>query len=108
MKTKSINKKYIKVFQAILLLGPLILLLLPATYFDYGKSICLSIRFFGIPCIGCGITRAIMHLIHFDFKDAWELNKISFLVTPVGILFWFHLIGKIINKPILTIFNKLY
>jgi len=73
---------YIKL--ALLIIIPIVLLILPATYFDTGESICLSKVIFDLECYGCGMTRAIMHLIHFDFKEAWDYNKISYLVLPIA------------------------
>ncbi len=90
------------------ILGPFFLFILPADYFDYGKSICPSKVFLNIECLGCGLTRGVMHLIHFDYEAAWQFNKISFLVVPVGILFWFHLLGKVLNRSWLPFFDKLY
>jgi hypothetical protein len=63
--------------------APIVLLLLPATFFDHGKSICLSQLLFHTACPGCGMTRAIMHLIHGDFGGASEYNKLSFAVLAV-------------------------
>ena len=97
-----------KVFLLLLLGGPFFLLFLPSNYFDNGESICLSVYLFDLQCLGCGLTRGVMHLIHLDFKEAWEFNKISFLVVPVGILFWFYLLGKLLNKPYFKFFDKLY
>lgn len=61
----------------------IVLLLLPSNFFDTGQSICLSIIIADQECPGCGITRAIQHLIHFEFKAAWNFNKLSFIVFPV-------------------------
>lgn len=102
---KTILKKVLLVF---LLVIPFLLLLLPSTYFDEGKSLCLSVILLDIECIGCGLTRAVMHLLHLEFQLAWEYNKLSFLVVPIGVLFWFHLLGKLLNKPIFVFFDKLY
>jgi len=87
---------------------PFFLLWLPADYFDKGETICPSKRFLDIECLGCGLTRACMHLIHFDFSEAWNFNKISYIIIPIGILFWFHLLGKLIKKPIFSFFDELY
>lgn len=62
---------------------PLILIVLPANYFDKGKSICLFTILSDIECYGCGLTRACMHLIHFNFENAATFNKISFVVFPI-------------------------
>ena len=72
-----------------LVLVPLVLILLPAGFFDTGKTVCLSILFFDFECHGCGITRAIQHLIHLDFEKAMMYNKLSFIVLPLLMYVWF-------------------
>lgn len=66
------------------------LLLLPANYFDTGRATCVSVLLFDVECYGCGMTRAIQHLIHLDFQSAWTYNKLSFLVFPlaIGMILW--------------------
>lgn len=71
-----------------LLLTPLFLLVLPADYFDTGQTICPSKRLFNIDCPGCGMTRASMHLIHFDFDSAVYYNALCFVVVPILAFFW--------------------
>jgi hypothetical protein len=88
-----------RIFQLIyvsgLLLLPAVLIILPADFFDKGKSICLSVLLFDTACYGCGMTRAIQHIIHFDFHTAYSLNKISFIVFPILTGLW---IGEIRQK----------
>lgn len=75
-----------------LIVIPVVLLALPATYFDEGESICLSKRLFDISCYACGLTKACMHLIHFNFEQAFYYNMGSFVVFPLfaGLwLYWF-------------------
>jgi hypothetical protein len=67
---------------------PLILIFLPANYFDVGTSICPSKSFLNIDCLGCGITKAIQHLVHFEFQIAWDYNKFSFVVIPFFTYVW--------------------
>lgn len=62
------------------------LVLLPATFFDNGQSICLSVLLLDQECPGCGMTRAIQHLIHFDFNTAWAYNKMAFVVFPLFVI----------------------
>ena len=62
---------------------PIILFLLPKNAFDHGQSLCLFTLLSGEACFGCGMTRACMHLIHFDFETAATFNKISFIVFPI-------------------------
>lgn len=72
----------------LLIVIPIVLLLLPATYFDSGQSLCLSKLFVEKECYACGMTRAIMHLIHFDFEDAYAYNMLSFIVFPLLCVIW--------------------
>lgn len=67
-----------------------VLIFLPANFFDTGQSICISVLLFNQQCWGCGMTRAIQHLIHLDFEIAYHLNRLSFLVLPLFIfmIFW--------------------
>lgn len=71
-----------------LLLLPIVLMILPADFFDTGQSVCLSVRFFDLTCYGCGLSRAIQHLIHLDFETAYAYNKLSVVVLPVLLLVW--------------------
>ena len=76
--------KYIyKFYFTVLLILPVILLILPADFFDKGESMCLSVLFFDFECYACGMTRAIQHLIHFDFSIAYDYNKLSLVVLPL-------------------------
>jgi hypothetical protein len=67
---------------------PLVLLVLPADFFDQGQSLCLSKLLAGIECYGCGMTRAMMHLIHLDVQGAAGFNKLCFIVFPVLSVLW--------------------
>lgn len=70
------------------MLVPLVLLALPADFFDTGQSICLSVLLAGMECYACGMTRAGMHLIHFDFEQAWMYNKIIYVAFPIIAYLW--------------------
>jgi hypothetical protein len=67
---------------------PVILLLLPADTFDQGQSLCLSMLLFKQQCYACGMTKAVMHLIHLDFEDAVFYNMLSFAVLPLLAYLW--------------------
>lgn len=82
------KKNFLKTYLGGLLLLPVVLLALPASFFDNGQSFCLSVLLFDRQCYGCGMARAIQHLIHFDFEAACEYNKISFIVLPALIVLW--------------------
>jgi len=77
---------------------PIGLLILPADFFDYGQTLCPSKRFLDLECPGCGVTRGTQHLLHFDFKQAWEFNKLSFILVPIGAYIWFTWIKSVIKE----------
>ncbi|QNF31959.1 DUF2752 domain-containing protein [Adhaeribacter swui] len=78
--------RYVKIAGYIVV--PVVLLLLPADQFDTGTSLCLSKLLLNKACYGCGMARAIMHLIHFDFSAAFSYNKLSFIVFPLLAYLW--------------------
>lgn len=51
-------------------------------------SICLFKTIFGRECYGCGITRAVLSAIHFDFAGAYGYHKAVVLVYPILIYLW--------------------
>jgi len=53
-------------------------------------TVCLLQDIFGIPCPGCGLTRAFLFLGHGDFRSALELNVNSLLAFSLVVLFWIH------------------
>ncbi|MFN5324168.1 MAG: DUF2752 domain-containing protein [Bacteroidota bacterium] len=89
-------------------ISPLCLLILPIDYFDRGDSICIYNSLTEINCLGCGLTRGIMHLIHLDFKGAWDYSPLSIIIFPCLVMIWLHVVGKIFNKSIFPFFEKLY
>jgi len=91
------KKNLYKLYLVILILIPIVLLILPADFFDKGKSICLSIFLFDIECYACGLTRAIQHLIHFDFSIGYEYNRLSILVFPFLIVSYYGEIKRVLS-----------
>ncbi len=98
------NKIIKKLSALILFLIPVLLFILPVDYFDSGQSVCLSVLFFDLECYGCGMTRAVMHFIHFDFKEAIEYNELVLAVLPLLFLLWLKLLFLLFNKKILKWF----
>ena len=101
---KKVRKFLLKIYFSGLLLLPIVLIILPADFFDYGKSICLSVLLFHQKCFACGITRGIQHLIHFDFKAASSFNSLSFIVLPILIFGLAEELVRIYRK--LSVLNK--
>ena len=71
-----------------MIVTPIVLLLLPANFFDNGESICLSKVLLDMECYACGLTRSIMHLIHFEFEKAYEYHMLSFIIFPMLCVVW--------------------
>ena len=90
------KKNLYKLYLVILILIPIVILILPADFFDTGNSICFSIVFFDNECYACGLTRAIQHLIHLDFSIGYEYNKLSIIVLPVLILSYYKEIRRVL------------
>jgi hypothetical protein len=88
---KSVFKK---IYFVGLILIPFILIILPADFFDTGQSICLSILIFNQKCYACGMTKAIQHLIHLDFKTANMYNWLAFIVFPLLLFLWIQELVK--------------
>jgi len=47
---------------------------------------CLVKSIIGIPCPGCGLTRATLAFLRFDFKAAFSYHPLFWLATPFLIL----------------------
>ena len=81
-----IKKYFFRFYFTFLIVMPLVLIILPSTFFDNGDSICLSVLFFDSECYACGMTRSIQHLIHLEFTDAFHFNRLSVIVLPLLII----------------------
>ena len=92
------KKNLYKLYLVILILIPIVLLILPADFFDKGESICLSVFLFDIECYACGLTRAIQHLIHLDFSIGYKYNKLSIFVFSLLIVSYYGEIKRIFRS----------
>ncbi len=73
----------------VLLAAPIVLWVLPASFFDHtGITLCLSKFLFNIECMGCGMTRAVMHFHHFEFEKAWGFNRGVVIIYPALVALW--------------------
>jgi hypothetical protein len=77
---------------------PIVLVFLPASFFDTGQSLCLSKLILNQECPGCGITRAVQHGVHFDFEAAWNYNKLVIFVLPILFYFWVNQLFSVFKK----------
>jgi len=86
---KHYNNRFHRVIFCGLLLLPLVLIAMPANFFDdTGVVICLSRLVFDMECYACGLTRAVQHAMHLDFATAFAYNKLVVLVLPLLFGVW--------------------
>lgn len=86
-----------------IILFPILLYLVPLNWLTKQHSICLIKNIFGVECFGCGITRAIISAIQFDFKSAYNYNHLVIIVLPIFIYVWIKMgleTIKQIKRPI--------
>lgn len=62
---------------------------------------CMFYKITGLYCPGCGITRLIISLFHFDLYQAFRFNPLIFILLCCGIIYIFLCLikQKIINIP---------
>lgn len=82
-------KYYYTLAKLLLIVGlPVVLIILPKDFFNEGETMCLSKLLLNDECYACGMTRACMHLIHFDFEEAYSYNMLSFIAFPLLCVIW--------------------
>lgn len=64
--------------------------------FWYFKIPCFFKEFFGISCPGCGMSRAVLSVIKFDFVAAFSYHPMFWSLPVLYIYFLFG--GKVFNK----------
>lgn len=81
---------------------PVALFILPKDFFNDGPAFSVF-AWLGVDDLmySTGMTRAVMHLLHFDFETAAHFNKLSFIVLPVLMIVWFKLLLKEFDVHIL-------
>jgi hypothetical protein len=95
---KKITLSIFRILDFAVVFIPVILIILPVNYFDSGQTICLSQLVLKTQCPGCGITRAIQHAIHLEFKTAFEYNKLVVIVLPLLIYLYFVHLKEMTNQ----------
>lgn len=81
---------------------PLTLYLIPIDYIEANPVPCIYRIIVHRNCIGCGMTRAALNLIHLNISRAFFYNKLVIIVFPL-ICFCY---GKYIMKYIRTLNSK--
>lgn len=83
------KKKLDWIWLILLLIQPIVLWLMPGDFFDNtGIEVCPSKILFDYECLGCGMTRAVMHMHHFQFADAIYYNIGVVAIYPALVVVW--------------------
>jgi hypothetical protein len=48
---------------------------------------CLFTKIFNFHCPGCGLTRAFIEILKFNFIEAWRFNPMIYLILPASLFF---------------------
>ncbi len=83
----------------LMLLLPLVFIVVPTSWFEGRRSICLIRNVFGVKCPGCGMTRAISCVFHGNFKKAFEYNKLVVVVLPLLCYVWVRSLSET-SRPV--------
>ena len=73
---------------------PIALYFIPLNWIKSQHTICLYKNISGHDCYGCGMTRAILNALHFNFDEAYNYNKLVIIVLPLLIFIWAKLVLK--------------
>ena len=99
----------IKIFKRLRLLAILII------YFSLAYTImnaldipCVFRYFLKIPCPGCGITRAVLSVLRFDFISALKYNPFVFALPYIFIYVFFDLKPKKVHDKIILCIGILW
>ena len=73
----------------------------------FGIQNCILKLLIGYPCPGCGMTRAVISLVQFDFIAAFHYNPFVYAIPWIGLVIFFKdqpIIKKILNTFWFSIF----
>jgi len=73
---------------------PMILAAVPLSTLENAPSVCL-LRRFGIPCWGCGMTRALASAARGKWRRAWTYNPRVVIVALILAFLWAREIRRV-------------
>jgi hypothetical protein len=81
-----------------LLSAILVLSIAVPPFHDRRLTVCLFENLFGIPCPGCGMTRAFLYLGHGDIESALQLNVNSPAAFLTAVVLWMQFAFSVIAR----------
>jgi hypothetical protein len=103
---ENMNKKKIIILSILVLILVIFLLL---DIFEVIGIPCPFYEYLHIYCPGCGSTRMIRSLLHFEFYQAFRYNPLLFiLLFPFGGVIIAEIVYSIKNKKMFNISTKIY
>lgn len=88
------DSKKVKAFIVILVLvlTPIILKQISISNLEKAPTLCFYKNITGKECWGCGTSRAVVSIMNFDFRQAYDFNKRIVIVFPLLVFLWFKLL----------------
>jgi len=84
-----LENKFFTYFKTIgFLIMPVVIWFIPIDNNKTDWTLCLFKNLTGRNCYGCGITRATLSVIHFDFIQAFTFNKLIVFIFPILVYLW--------------------
>lgn len=88
MRTGSHSSRNERIARTVLLAAiPVVWASVPISLLERSPRVCL-LRRLGVPCWGCGMTRAIASALRGDWRGAWRYNRLSVIVAPLLAFLW--------------------
>ncbi|MDR0789189.1 MAG: DUF2752 domain-containing protein [Bacteroidales bacterium] len=100
------HKSWQKIACFVLLLAPFLLYLIDVDWLNEQHSVCLFQNIFGVKCWGCGITRAVLSVLHLDFAAAWQYNELVVIVFPLLAYLWLRALVRLFKKIFVLLQHK--
>jgi hypothetical protein len=89
MTVHTSSDKIIRITTIVLLIAaPLSIALVSPAWVNAGPALCPHKLFTGADCMGCGLTRAMVALLHGHPSEAFAYNKGIVVAAPVLAFFW--------------------
>lgn len=89
-----------KIWLAVLLI---IYFFIAYTLLDYFDTTCIFLKFTGIPCPGCGMTRALISVLNMDIIGAIKNNIVIFFMPYIFIYIFSDFKNKVHNILLIII-----